>query len=449
MPIVSFPLGRRRFAPSWPMTLLTVALCLVFVRLGNWQWERGVHRQAEWDAFARRCRCAGPPRRIVGGVVARFQRIVVAGSWDAAHQFLLDNRSHGGLPGYEVLTPLRLADGRLLLVDRGWVAFTGSRARLPDITLDGREPVSVTGRLDNPPVGGLALGRAAARRRCLAQGHQLPHAGRAGRHPRESGRTVDTAAGSGQWQWLRQGLAAPGSTTAAASFLCHPMVGFRRDAPDHLGDHERPATGAETAFMSSVIDPELHRRNFRTVLALAGLFLLPLLLSFWLYYGVHWHPQAMSNHGELISRCGHCPTCRSPIWRAPSKATCSRATGRWCMSATARAMRIADNVLFFMRQTRLSLNNEMTRVQRVFLATADCCDRAFLACPSIPGCACSTPRRPRPNRFCAVSSRWAGAGAVRRGSLGKPHDALRCATATAGPARGPQAAAAAISHWLN
>jgi cytochrome oxidase Cu insertion factor (SCO1/SenC/PrrC family) len=34
--------------------------------------------------------------------------------------------------------------------------------------------------------------------------------------------------------------------------------------------------------------------------------------------------------------------------------------------------------LYFMRQTRLSLNNEMTRVARIFLATAQCCDREFL-----------------------------------------------------------------------
>ncbi len=52
--------------------------------------------------------------------------------------------------------------------------------------------------------------------------------------------------------------------------------------------------------MSSVIDPALHRRNFRTVFALAGLFLLPLLLSFWLYYGLHWRPPGTINHGELI-----------------------------------------------------------------------------------------------------------------------------------------------------
>jgi surfeit locus 1 family protein len=160
MPIVSFPVGRRRFAPSWLMTLLTIALCLAFWKLGNWQWDRGVHRQAEWDAFARGADAPVPLGTRSLGAFERFKRIVVGGSWDVAHQFLLDNRSHAGLPGYEVLTPLHLPDGRVLLVDRGWVAFTGSRARLPDITLEGHQPVSVTGRLDNLPVGGLALGHA-------------------------------------------------------------------------------------------------------------------------------------------------------------------------------------------------------------------------------------------------------------------------------------------------
>ena len=31
-----------------------------------------------------------------------------------------------------------------------------------------------------------------------------------------------------------------------------------------------------------------------------------------------------------------------------------------------------------MRQTRLALNADMTRVQRIFLATGNCCDRAYL-----------------------------------------------------------------------
>ncbi|HTY92574.1 MAG TPA: SURF1 family protein [Steroidobacteraceae bacterium] len=159
MSIVSFP-GPRRFAPSWPFTLLTLALCLLFVRLGLWQWDRGTHRQAQWNAFARGADAPLPLGTRSVGSLPRFQRIAVAGTWDADHQFLLDNRSHAGLPGYEVLTPLRLADGRVLLVDRGWVAFTGSRAKLPPIAITSR-PVSVTGRLDGLPVGGLSLGHAA------------------------------------------------------------------------------------------------------------------------------------------------------------------------------------------------------------------------------------------------------------------------------------------------
>jgi hypothetical protein len=122
--------------------------------------------------------------------------------------------------------------------------------------------------------------------------------------------------------------------------------------------------------MSSVIDPELHRRNFRTVFALAGLFLLPLLLSFWLYYGLHWRPRAMSNHGELIEPVRPLPDVPDHIFQ-----------GHWTVVYVgdgACDARCRDT-LFFMRQTRLSLNTEMTRVQRVFLVTGNCCDRAFLA----------------------------------------------------------------------
>jgi hypothetical protein len=35
--------------------------------------------------------------------------------------------------------------------------------------------------------------------------------------------------------------------------------------------------------------------------------------------------------------------------------------------------------LYAMRQTRLALNNDMTRVERVFLVVSACCDRDFLA----------------------------------------------------------------------
>ncbi len=131
--------------------------------------------------------------------------------------------------------------------------------------------------------------------------------------------------------------------------------------------------------MNSVIDPALHRRNFRTVFALGGLFLLPLLLSFWLYYGLHWRPQGTTNHGELIAPVRALP--EMTLLDADGVARSQVFHGQWTLVYVGAGTCDADcrTTLFFMRQTRLSLNNEMTRVQRVFLVTAACCDRTYLA----------------------------------------------------------------------
>jgi cytochrome oxidase Cu insertion factor (SCO1/SenC/PrrC family) len=131
--------------------------------------------------------------------------------------------------------------------------------------------------------------------------------------------------------------------------------------------------------MSSVIDPELHRRNFRTVFALGGLFLVPLLLSFWLYYGLHWHPRGTTNHGELIEPLRLLPDVTLPDASGATHSHLFQA--KWTLVYVGDGACDANcrSTLFFMRQTRLSLNNEMTRVQRVFLATANCCDRAWLS----------------------------------------------------------------------
>jgi cytochrome oxidase assembly protein ShyY1 len=143
------------------MTALAVALCIAFVGLGRWQWQRGEARQEVWDAFARGADEVRPLGAAKLDDVPRFARIRLTGRFHPDRQFLLDNRSHAGLPGYEVLTPLELSDGRMLLVDRGWVPFTGSRAQLPYITFAPAPVVTVVGRVDNLPSAGLAYGRAA------------------------------------------------------------------------------------------------------------------------------------------------------------------------------------------------------------------------------------------------------------------------------------------------
>lgn len=141
------------------MTALTLLLCALFLRLGEWQWHKAEGRQAEWSAFARGADRAVPLGSRGTAGVPRFQRVVVTGRFDPDHQFLLDNRIQNDAAGYDVLTPLRLDDGRILLVDRGWVPFTGYRSRLPDVHLRMSGPVTLSGRVDELPVSGLAFGR--------------------------------------------------------------------------------------------------------------------------------------------------------------------------------------------------------------------------------------------------------------------------------------------------
>ena len=154
--------GRRVFAPSWTMTALTVLLLAVFISLGRWQWNRAEQKETLARGFAAGAVQAQPLGARGTATLPRYAVVSVTGEWDAARQFLLDNRTRDGRAGYEVLTPLRLADGRWLLVNRGWLPFEGRRDRLPEVAT-GLVPGAVTlrGRLDDLPTAGLASGRAA------------------------------------------------------------------------------------------------------------------------------------------------------------------------------------------------------------------------------------------------------------------------------------------------
>jgi surfeit locus 1 family protein len=159
--------AERRFAPSPAVTIVALVLTALCVRLGFWQWHRGAERQEAWARFARGAERLVDLEALDPAGVALFQRVRVTGRLDDAHQFLLDNRTHRGRAGYEVLTPLVRAGAPALLVDRGWVPFTGSRARLPDVTLrpdatvQSAAPVTLTGRIADLPSPGLASGHAA------------------------------------------------------------------------------------------------------------------------------------------------------------------------------------------------------------------------------------------------------------------------------------------------
>ena len=86
----------------------------------------------------------------------RFERVALDGHYVVEPQVLLDGRIHDEIAGYEVLTAFELADGRIVLVDRGWIRADLDRRVLPDVSVDGDER-AVSGRLERLPRAGLKL----------------------------------------------------------------------------------------------------------------------------------------------------------------------------------------------------------------------------------------------------------------------------------------------------
>lgn len=117
------PPAARVFRLQPGATLAAAIGVLLLIGLGIWQldrlqWKGGLiaERQSRSQAEA-----IPVPASDADGAALDFQHARAAGSFDHAQELFLAARSLNGNPGYHVVTPLRLADGRTLLVDRGWI----------------------------------------------------------------------------------------------------------------------------------------------------------------------------------------------------------------------------------------------------------------------------------------------------------------------------------------
>jgi surfeit locus 1 family protein len=125
---------RRR--PRWLPTLATIAVVALTVSAGIWQTHRASYKrelQAHYEAQSQ-----ASPVVLPGGALDedyyRYRRVYVSGRFDPAHEILLDNIVLHGVPGYEVVTPLKLEhEAAYVLINRGWVASGLDRSLLPEI----------------------------------------------------------------------------------------------------------------------------------------------------------------------------------------------------------------------------------------------------------------------------------------------------------------------------
>lgn len=148
---------RRRFRPGIPATVFAGFFLPLLVVLGAWQLDRAREKQALFDAFA----AGGEAIALSPGSrgleeLRRYAPVRATGRYIADRQFLLDNMVAGGQAGYRVITPLLIADGHAVLVDRGWLPRDFSTPVPPPIEVD-EQPRTVAGQLDQLPRPGIAL----------------------------------------------------------------------------------------------------------------------------------------------------------------------------------------------------------------------------------------------------------------------------------------------------
>jgi len=128
-------------------------------------------------------------------------------------------------------------------------------------------------------------------------------------------------------------------------------------------------------------DPKAVRRGRRQLLLLAALFFVPLAIAFWMYYGpTGWRPSGDASKGDLVDPARPLATLALATMDGP-QTDAAFLRGKWSMVYVGDGL--CDDrcrkALYLTRQSRIALNKDMDRVQRVFLVTGRCCDRGFLS----------------------------------------------------------------------
>jgi surfeit locus 1 family protein len=157
---------RKRSRIAW--FVVALACSLATARLGRWQLDRAHQKLANAALIAER----GTLPALPGGVLARdeagaerqMQRhIVLAGQWDAAHTVFLMNRTlEDGRSGFLASTPLRLADGSAVIVQRGWLPRDDADPMRPPALATPTGTVTITGHVAPWPKHWIELGQGAA-----------------------------------------------------------------------------------------------------------------------------------------------------------------------------------------------------------------------------------------------------------------------------------------------
>lgn len=113
------------FGKKWILfTIFVVGMMVLFVRLGFWQLDRHAQKREYNTLLAERWRQEPfdlNQQALPDDLSAlEYRRVTASGYFDYAHQVVLKSQVYRDAPGIVLVTPFVFADGRAILVARGW-----------------------------------------------------------------------------------------------------------------------------------------------------------------------------------------------------------------------------------------------------------------------------------------------------------------------------------------
>lgn len=140
----------RRWLAYLLVTILFAASC---VGLGMWQFARREEARVEIERVQENYSSAPVPTDALLPDLATFaesdkwRTVRMTGTYLENQQFLVRSRPREQQAGYEVLSPLKLSNGNIFIVDRGWLPAGNNADQAPQIPPPPTGVVTVTARL--------------------------------------------------------------------------------------------------------------------------------------------------------------------------------------------------------------------------------------------------------------------------------------------------------------
>lgn len=144
--------GRR-----WLVLLAAVLVSALTARLGVWQLDRAAQKEAQHQQVLQRSQLpvlamADLARDVTQAASQHSRRVTLTGRWLPQGTVYLENRQMRAHAGFYVVTPLLLASGDAVLVQRGWLPRDLlDRTLVPAVATPGDTPVTVHGYIAPPP----------------------------------------------------------------------------------------------------------------------------------------------------------------------------------------------------------------------------------------------------------------------------------------------------------